>query len=138
LEDLFCEMVLCPELLDLLDQFLLRMLNMDLVKTFRAVCARLASLAGFVAITLFEVSQGTWLMYEPVDAGQYSAGSLTPRKEGIYLCSSLLTLHAGIMCHGLGDPSMFGGNFPVGAAGIGSRRRFGCIWGSSWCAALSG
>ena len=107
MEDLFREMVLCLELLDLLDQFLFCMLNMDLVNTFQAVGARLASLAGCVAITLFEVSQGTWIMYEPVDAGQHSTGSFTPRKEGIYLCSSFLTLHAGITCHGLGDSSMF-------------------------------
>ena len=85
MEDPFCEMLLCPELLDLLEQFLLCMLNMDFVNTFRAVCARLASLAGFVAVTLFEVSQGTWLMYEPVHAGEHSTGSLTPRREDIYL-----------------------------------------------------
>lgn len=60
LEDLFSYMVLGPKLLDLLDQFLLRMLDMNLVNAIGGLEPCRAPLARLVAVTLQSVSVEDW------------------------------------------------------------------------------
>jgi len=103
-------MVLGPEVLDLLNQLLLRMLDMDLVDAFRCFYSGRTSLAWLLPITLQIVSLEATIWRCECAAVKSQSAPLASgdARTSTNLYSSLLAIKTRITCYGFGNSSTFG------------------------------